>query len=409
MIRPAQERRAARRSSSPLTRGGAQAVAATGVICLLLSTISLPLANSRSLQVLSDAVEAPQQPPDLQELLEKQAIGSLRPWTALHAQGQTFDASDVAELYRQVRGPAMRITLVDGQVSVDGPDAAWTKGRAHQVLGMLYHLQKTQSLPDGLDIVWNLDDKAAAPARPLSYHQPPIFSFYSRHGFADVPATEREALSLHSVVSSSKLVQANPWESRNNTAFWRGSPTGGIYTFENWRDMPRTRLVNLSLHQPDFLDAMFTKPAMHQLETGVWDMMRTVLGEPDVTGLPSDSTQAKYKYMVDLDGNAWSSRFLPQLAKGCVTFKVEPSYPTHMTSIVLPYVHYMPVQADLSDLIDQLEYARSHDQEMHAIAVAARELMVELARVWPFHLQAMLQEYVSLFSASINVSSSSLQ
>ncbi len=33
-----------------------------------------------------------------------------------------------------------------------------------------------------------------------------------------------------------------------------------------------------------------------------------------------------------------------------------------------PFVHYIPVKQDLSDLIDRIEWARSHDKEVQKIA-----------------------------------------
>jgi hypothetical protein len=35
---------------------------------------------------------------------------------------------------------------------------------------------------------------------------------------------------------------------------------------------------------------------------------------------------------------------------------------------MIPYVHYIPVKADLSDLESQLKYCESHQKEMEAIA-----------------------------------------
>ena len=83
----------------------------------------------------------------------------------------------------------------------------------------------------------------------------------------------------------------------------------------------------------------------------------------------------QFRYQLDIDGfsNAWKSCFL-KLLSGSLLFKVESNYQQWYYPLLKPWEHYIPITSDLSDLLSQLEWARSHDAECRKIAQAARTL-----------------------------------
>ena len=48
------------------------------------------------------------------------------------------------------------------------------------------------------------------------------------------------------------------WEAKADTAFWRGSSTGGYWNESNWRTGGRYRLVKKCEARPDVCDAAIT-------------------------------------------------------------------------------------------------------------------------------------------------------
>lgn len=177
--------------------------------------------------------------------------------------------------------------------------------------------------------------------------------------------------------------------------WWRGSTTGGDRGLDHWPNLPRSKLCNISKHEPDLLDAKYV--ACAQCEPGVWEQITQVL-ETDPSGYPSVEKQAQHKFLVDLDGEGYSGRFHLHLGMGSVYLKVATEYPTQVLDIASPYVHYLPVRSDMSDLISQIQYAREHDAEMQSIAAAAKDLFVALVSTgWQQHLHALLETYHSLF------------
>lgn len=80
----------------------------------------------------------------------------------------------------------------------------------------------------------------------------------------------------------------------------------------------------------------------------------------------------KYKYLIDLQGHTYSSRSLWLLFAKRVFFASE--YQVHVHSWeekLKPYVHYIPVAPDLSDLIEKYNWIESNPQEYNKITNAA--------------------------------------
>lgn len=334
--------------------------------------------------------------------LERQAITSLQPWTTLHTQKpKPFGHADVDALFERHKQECMRLKIDKGELSVTLPIDTWAHGRAHTVQRMFESVHKSRGLPEGLDVVWNIDDRPLSPASFESFHAlPPLFGNCAQQGFADVPGTPIELDWANAEEAS--LLESISWQNRSEVAWWRGSTTGrwlisgGHRTLDNWAELPRSKLCNISKQHPDFLDASYV--ACAKCEPGVWEAIVEVLGAPDPAGYPTVEGQAQHKYLIDIDGEGFSSRFALHLGMGVVYFKVETEYPTMLTEVALPYVHYMPVKADMSDLISQIVYAREHDTEMQRMAAAARDLFVELKSTgWQHHLHVQMQTYHTLF------------
>jgi hypothetical protein len=71
----------------------------------------------------------------------------------------------------------------------------------------------------------------------------------------------------------------------------------------------------------------------------------------------------KYKAIIDIDGNSWSSRFFRLMCMNSVVLKVQPNHIDYFFPELKPWVHYLPVHANLSNLIDVVRLAVSEDPE----------------------------------------------
>jgi hypothetical protein len=82
------------------------------------------------------------------------------------------------------------------------------------------------------------------------------------------------------------------------------------------------------------------------------------------------------KFAIDIDGNsnAWSNLFT-RLVMGCCILKVASpsSYRQWYYSDLQPWTHYVPVKADLSDIVGQIAWCRSNLDECERIAARGQE------------------------------------
>lgn len=131
------------------------------------------------------------------------------------------------------------------------------------------------------------------------------------------------------------------WYTLEPRAIWRGSPTGPTSLATN----PRVALCRKALEYPDLIDAQLVLKK-HQSH---------IKEDPEYSDLIADKPSSfdRYRAVIDLDGNAWSSRFASLLCSQQVVLKVQPRSVDYFFPSLEPYVHYIPVNANLSDLKEQ--------------------------------------------------------
>jgi hypothetical protein len=71
-----------------------------------------------------------------------------------------------------------------------------------------------------------------------------------------------------------------------------------------------------------------------------------------------------YKYQISLDGTVASYRLAYLLAGDSLIFKQTSSYYEHFYRQLIPNKHYIPIKKDLSDLIEKIQWAKDHDDEV---------------------------------------------
>ncbi|ORX41279.1 hypothetical protein BD324DRAFT_644319 [Kockovaella imperatae] len=179
-----------------------------------------------------------------------------------------------------------------------------------------------------------------------------------------------------------------PWESKTvNKLFWRGSTTGDSYWKRDgydWRNSHRPKLALMaqaSASETNHQGHPTTNPKINVwVERGndakmeEWDLgvLNDRYMDVGLTGKPHQCREAdgtcaemaedikfkerispevasRFKYMLDVDGNGWSSRFHRLLTSGSVVLKAS-LYPEWNSAWLTPWYHYVPVQLDYSDL-----------------------------------------------------------
>lgn len=209
----------------------------------------------------------------------------------------------------------------------------------------------------------------------------PILSSCTADGFADLPIPTMDDWTrvqykngLH--FASSKRTMATvsddfltPWSKKRELAVFRGSNTGmGLDPDTN----PRLKLVVQFQAHPRCnvgLTSWNTRP-------------RKIMGNPAVqvpqthwvklSNSLSLEEQSMYKYIIHVEGHVQAYRLSVELAMRSVILLVQSRYRLWYESALVPWVHYVPVAADLSDLDERIQWCLDHDAECQQIATQAR-------------------------------------
>ena len=181
---------------------------------------------------------------------------------------------------------------------------------------------------------------------------------------------------------SAEFDPAATWASRSNTVLWRGTSTGlvGRASSEIMEPdglLPRVRMC-LLLRGVRNVDAKIggtvggDRPSTHRQRMAAAGILAERI--PPLAWLGC-------RFAMDIDGNtnAWSNLFTRLLLGNCV-IKVASAggYRQWYYDRLEPGVHFVPVQSDMADLVEKVEWCLGHPAECLLIARAGRELALSV-------------------------------
>ena len=174
------------------------------------------------------------------------------------------------------------------------------------------------------------------------------------------------------------------WSGRSSEIAWRGSPNGQGLIAKTAMSPGDTELIQrvrmcLLLRGQEGIDARLVMSG--RTESLGPDDAR-LLEQAGITGQAIGISEwLQRRFAIDIDGytNAWSGLFV-RLLMGCCVLKV--ASPTHHRQWYYhrlePWQHYIPVAADLSDLLSKIEWCRAHEAECEQVANRGRELALAM-------------------------------
>jgi hypothetical protein len=89
-----------------------------------------------------------------------------------------------------------------------------------------------------------------------------------------------------------------------------------------------------------------------------------------------------YKYILNIDGNAstWDATAW-KMNSGSVIFKVDGPWIQWFYSEYLPYVHYIPIKDDMSDLQEKYMWCEEHPEECEKIVENSKKLFQKVYKM----------------------------
>ncbi len=171
------------------------------------------------------------------------------------------------------------------------------------------------------------------------------------------------------------------WDTKVNKIFWRGATTGSndvnFYNIKNIDKLNRLKLTILSKLYPELLDARlnrFTELSKDQEGYNLKWIIEKLFGEDDFTVKEED--HLKYKYLVAIDGNTCPWMRVPWIMlSNSVLLKQETNNIQWFYPAIKPYVNYVPVKEDLTNIFDQLEWMKMNDNQVKEISINAQEFI----------------------------------
>jgi hypothetical protein len=180
----------------------------------------------------------------------------------------------------------------------------------------------------------------------------------------------------------SKIIRGCKWEDKKEICMWRGAGTGCASDLRN----PRLLITKLSKDwETDkklagFLDAGITKipyKSSKYIDDKHIDKIDLAKLKIKLVKPVTMNEQMKYKYVLDIEGNASAYRLGYFLSFKSLLLKVDSEYRIWLDDFLEPYEHYIPIKKDFSNLAMILEWCRTHDKACEKIANNAFKLFTK--------------------------------
>ncbi|CDM33803.1 Lipopolysaccharide-modifying protein [Penicillium roqueforti FM164] len=201
------------------------------------------------------------------------------------------------------------------------------------------------------------------------------------------------------------------WEAKTDRMYWRGSTTGGFSRAGGWRRQHRQQFVDNvnALGTTQILarqgDSWVSQVINRDAYRDSFDVKFTFIGQCD----PDDcNAQTAYfgvfkqagqqdawahKFLVDIDGNAFSGRFHAFLHSNSFVYKIAIFREWH-DEWLKPWVHYVPLSLKGNEYVESMRYFTSEEEGKKAALQIANQgqrwaqqtLRNEDLEVWFFRL-----------------------
>mmetsp|Transcript_4292 Transcript_4292/g.5285 ORF Transcript_4292/g.5285 Transcript_4292/m.5285 type:complete len:437 (+) Transcript_4292:128-1438(+) len=241
-----------------------------------------------------------------------------------------------------------------------------TRGYGRDVLRFTYEHEPEDAY---LQMIMMFGDASISPHYPVviksrnaTYRQPkhsplPVLGYLriQRH-FGNIPLVTK----YWQDASSSKGL-AFEWKNKKPAIFFRGDSTGN-----------RVEIVKKYIdYSNDDIDIGFSA------------LVEGLENEPENMKYLKDriavEEQLSFKYLLNLEGNDVSSGLKWMLYSNSVVFMARPKKVSWaMEEYLVPYVHYVPIKDDFSNLLEMLEWARSNDEAVERISRQATKYIEDL-------------------------------
>lgn len=212
----------------------------------------------------------------------------------------------------------------------------------------------------------------------------PILSPYTNENYLDIPFIIPEDWKLANNDKTYYNIQEEiKWEDKIPIAIFRGSATGSIELEYNQR-LQISKLDNeWKITKPGLIDAGIVswnsrdKIDSHYYINYIKPQEMNKMGIFLKEKIPMNE-QIKYKYILNIDGHSKPNRTSYLLQSSSLMLVVESKYVIGnicwYSELLKPFIHYIPIKYDLSDLEEKIIWCRNNDEKCKLIVQNAKQL-----------------------------------
>lgn len=264
-------------------------------------------------------------------------------------------------------------------MDLDGNASDNTSAFAIEPLGFVFNQSASSDICNSPSLQHSLGIFERPNAFKLTNELVPMFSMSHPSSFQDIPTPSPW---YYEEVAGYEPEPDIPWESRKGQIYWRGTTTGGFSHDGSWHNLQRQRVVASLEHisERHILERRNDSTCSIGGEKG-WKVRKAnqtelreyfnahfvdIIGceEPDcsdertffnVMDREDHSEAWKHRYLLDMDGHAYSGRFYAFMRSKSVPLKLTFFREWH-ENVLIPWVHYVPLNKDTNEIAEIVRF-----------------------------------------------------
>lgn len=208
----------------------------------------------------------------------------------------------------------------------------------------------------------------------------PILSFATSQKYSDILSPTYEDWARVVYQDSKQLINpecktypiisSTPWNRKIKKAIFRGATTGSGTTVDT-----NKRLKAFEIGKTyESLDVGITKWNLRPRKLKGTKQLSTIIRDSyPISNYLTLQEQSKYAYILSIEGHVAAYRLSYELSSGSVILLVESEWKLWFMKWLIPWVHYVPVSGNMSDLISRIEWCKTNYDKCKTIAKNALE------------------------------------